>query len=90
MDALDNIEGIVSSVALIITTIIGAWLTVRAALKPTEDDDTAEIVQGQAVDHEEQWLTDLRADAAEADELRDRLTKALLRLARNGIDTDDI
>lgn len=90
-DALKSVEGIIGSVALILTTMIGAWLAVREAVKTKAKDPSADqVVQGQVVSEEKQWLSDLRREAAKAEALEPILTKALLRLSSHGIPHEDL
>ena len=100
-NSLDSVEGIVGSVALIVTTTVGAWLTVREAVrsKPSDKSKLAEqsVVQGQPVVQpktEVVWLNELREDTdelrAQVAVLQDRLTAAKIRLAANGLPHEDI
>lgn len=86
-----SVEAILLSLVAMATGIVSVIALVRGLLKRGEKDPKdAQITVGQEVDPEPRWITDLREDAAEADELRPRLTKALIRLARHGLPTDDI
>lgn len=100
-NSLDSVEGIVGSVALIVTTTVGAWLTVSEAVrsKQSAKSKSAEqaVVQGQPVTQEKTevvWLNELREDTdelrAQVAVLQDRLTAAKIRLAANGLPHEDI
>lgn len=96
-DSAKTVEDILSHLAIIITGLGGVWLALREIFKRQRKQPHPEIMHGQSLPGESQWLLDLRADAEEADELRkktdelrNRLQKALIRLAQHGLPTDDI
>lgn len=75
---------------MLITAIGGAVLAVKQIIKNRTPAAENRIAQGQTISPNDLWLQDLRKDAEEADILRARLTKALIRLAEHGIPYDDI
>lgn len=91
-----DLEAIVLSVVAIGTGMASIAALFRGVLKrgrkPKPVNTVAEdsVTVGLPVAGEERWLIDLREDAEEADVLRERLQKALLRLAANGLTYDDI
>lgn len=93
---VNDLEAITLSLVAIATGIASVAALFRGFLKkgkkPKEVNTQSEdsVTVGLPVAGEERWLIDLRSDADKADELTDRLTKALLRLAENGLPYDDI
>lgn len=91
--SIKSVEDILGHLAIIITGLGGVWLAIRSIIRPPKDKDSMpQIIQGQsipvsAVASEEPWITDMRESNKR---LRKRLEKALLRLAANGIEYEDI
>lgn len=88
-ESLQSAEGLITAFAMLITAIGGAILAIKNITKH-KDSTPVPVAQGQTISASDLWVQDLRKDAAEADQLRDRLTKALIRLAEHGIPYDDI
>lgn len=88
-------ENIVGHLAVIIGGIASAVLAARSIMKQPKskaDASSPQIIQGQSIPvtataTEEPWVTDMRESNKR---LRKRLEKALLRLAVNGIEYEDI
>lgn len=91
-----DLEAITLSLVAIATGLASVAALFRGFLKKGEKpkevntQSKGSITVGLPVAGEERWLIDLRSDADKADELYDRLNKALLRLAENGLPYDDI
>lgn len=99
-DILQTVFSDLESITLSLVAIATGLASVAALFrgffkkgdKPKEVNTQSKgsITVGLPVAGEERWLIDLRSDADKANESYDRLTKALLRLAENGLPYDDI